>query len=317
MKPLNERLKLIDEAIDKLGGEFPKEAGVVGDSRYYKGISTGNLMILDDGAPAGDRVYTRQEFEQRLKDWKELYDWGMATIPESSRPNLSDFIKDQIKSGEYQHLADAEGFIWEYHKMTEQRVKEREPMEEYEYMKEYECNGVKPDLPDDVKIEFLIKGQSSWFDTIVGELVWTNGLRGVDDIEKFRIVDKRWKSEYKNDWYEKGEIPANGTKVLGETDSHGWIEFIVTGHQIDKSPLGGLRVQINLLHKDGKTKNARLYQDIKPLRTEEDELLEKIENSLRNANTQVLDKYTYKALAKQLLKDGLVMKEDECTAHML
>ena len=107
-------------------------------------------------------------------------------------------------------------------------------MKSYEYMKEYECNGVKPDLPDDVKIEFLIKGQSSWFDTIVGELVWANGLRGVDDIEKFRIVDERWKPKTKNDWPQQGdECEYHVTddewvrcKVLGRDENALWLKTV-------------------------------------------------------------------------------------------
>jgi hypothetical protein len=251
MKPLSERLELIDKAIDELGG---------------------NPLWHED-----DSVFLKRHINM-----DSSFITGHSSLEESAR------------------LA----FICTRQEF-EQRVKDRRAMEKYEYMKEYLCSGVKPDLPDDVEIEILIKGQSSWLDAVVGELVWANGLRSTPDIEKFRIVDERWKPEAKNDWYEKGELPPVGEVVEFYKDPY----FLQTDKDFCTN---GDELEV-LAHRKGEASdvaivwNKRALQArgvvrecLKPLRTEEDEL---VERALKDINlTDVSDPPNI--TARDLIKAG-------------
>jgi hypothetical protein len=62
----------------------------------------------------------------------------------------------------------------------------------YKWGVEYQTNGEKPDLPDDLVIEWLdIDGK--WIKTNAKGVCWTKAMCGAFDIEKFRIVDERYK----------------------------------------------------------------------------------------------------------------------------
>ena len=77
----------------------------------------------------------------------------------------------------------------------------------YEYMKEYETNGEKPDLPDDVFVRVYCKSSQRWSNfgsDTVESWEW-------EDVLKFRIVDERYKPK-PNDWHKRGELPPVGTE---------------------------------------------------------------------------------------------------------
>jgi len=113
MKTYKQRLPEVDKAIFGLGGDWPDKR------RHLCVISTdnkGNYFATRKKYGDCDHisfVCTRPEFESRLADWRRLYEWGMVEIKPDKRPTLVEFIGDQIASGEYQHLADAEGFNWQ------------------------------------------------------------------------------------------------------------------------------------------------------------------------------------------------------------
>ena len=66
----------------------------------------------------------------------------------------------------------------------------------YEYMKEYECNGVKPDLDDDVKIKLRdALGKEACGHVTVGTFAKTSWSY----INKFKIVDERYKPKAEPD----------------------------------------------------------------------------------------------------------------------
>jgi len=81
----------------------------------------------------------------------------------------------------------------------------------YEYMKEYECNGVKPDLPDDVLIQIrcdnhpTLKGDWLYSGSdelpnipmLVGEMLLEDGNN--NSVTHFRIVDERYKPKNEQD----------------------------------------------------------------------------------------------------------------------
>ena len=59
----------------------------------------------------------------------------------------------------------------------------------YEYNVEYETNGEKPDLPDDVLVSWINDAHQTG-KAKIGCIVWDNGLH---KIKEFRIVDERYK----------------------------------------------------------------------------------------------------------------------------
>lgn len=80
----------------------------------------------------------------------------------------------------------------------------------YEYGKEYETNGEKPNLPDDVLVVFK-NTRGNQGKCRAEDVYWHN-------CKSFRIVDERWKP---NDWHERGELPPIGTFCEVNTNRHG------------------------------------------------------------------------------------------------
>lgn len=124
-------------------------------------------------------------------------------------------------------------------------------------------------------------------------------------------VKEREEMKTKNDWYEKGELPPVGEKLKGASrvscrGVEDWFDFpryrVVAHHS------NGKTFFVEVLDDNGNYLCTEKFDlgssQYRPLRTEEDELVEQAENCLRNANTQVLDKYTYGTLSKQLIKAG-------------
>lgn len=138
----------------------------------------------------------------------------------------------------------------------------------YEYWKEYETNGEKPDLPDDVEIRYYMPSAGRWSNSIstVGRVRWTKIGRG-GDISKFRIVDERWKPK-PNDWHERGELPPVGTGceyIIGERRGYNKCTFV------------GLNSRGSIVIEDynGEYKTYHSHQiKFRSLRTERDVLVE-------------------------------------------
>lgn len=258
MKPLSERLPLIDGAIDKLYGKWPPYVGDKSDFNRPFLIETTEIHSLGKG------VYSCSDFGIHHDNDKWI---AICTREE-----------------------------------FEQRVKERRAMEKYEYMKEYLCSGVKPDLPDDVEIEILIKGQSSWLDAVVGELVWANGLRSTPDIEKFRIVDERYKPNSKKDWLGKGDRPSIGDSIDVYEDGCDVRRIIVCF--VDENVVFGWDVSAPFVY----AHFSRSVCTFKPTPTEEDELVERLAKTIKRAeeaNTDlVLADEEYRLIASYAVKDG-------------
>ena len=69
----------------------------------------------------------------------------------------------------------------------------------YEYMKEYECNGVKPDLDDDVLVEFKCQDSREWREhRCIDDLAFSKDENPIPVIS-FRIVDERYKPKAEPD----------------------------------------------------------------------------------------------------------------------
>ena len=98
----------------------------------------------------------------------------------------------------------------------ENRARELGWVNGYQYGVEYETNGEKPDLDDDVVVEFKNK-HGLWNVMGKGSVAFWAWHFGV----AFRIVDDRFKpkqtpmpvqnTEQDNSWHERGELPPAGT----------------------------------------------------------------------------------------------------------
>lgn len=174
MKPYNERLPLIDEAVEKL-------SGVINNAYIVHSDENAELWVNDSGeyylagakspvAIRGKTFCTRQEFETRAKElgWVNGYKYGV----------------------------------------------------------EYVTNSEKPDLPDDVEIEWFYSERDEWFGgASVGSIYWV-------PVNKFRICDERYKPvlqqltagviqsgtmsldkiNQSDNLHERGELPPVGSK---------------------------------------------------------------------------------------------------------
>ena len=238
MKPYNERLPLIDEAIEYHKGKWPTKLGVQGDDReglFFVGFKT-KMMQMSHGPDTdeSEHVCNQEEFEQRSKElgWINGYKWGV----------------------------------------------------------EYETNGEKPDLPDDVVVEFRsvgIKGIviDGWlgFGT-VADWEWS-----VSD--KFRIIDERYKpkeQEMSNDWYEKGELPPANTECEVRIEGQ-WLPTVVIGHYANEAVVVDPCVTVQRFF-------CTTANNLRPLRTETDKLVEQAKKDFMNANVGSYTTYERKCI---------------------
>ena len=255
MKPYNERLPLIDEAIEYHKGKWPTKLGVQGDDReglFFVGFKT-KMMQMSHGPDTdeSEHVCNQEEFEQRSKElgWINGYKWGV----------------------------------------------------------EYETNGEKPDLPDDVVVEFRsvgIKGIviDGWlgFGT-VADWEWS-----VSD--KFRIIDERYKpkeQEMSNDWYEKGELPPANTECEVRIEGQ-WLPTVVIGHYANEAVVVDPCVTVQRFF-------CTTANNLRPLRTETDKLIEQMERSFESTGCVFTN--DHRALSEHLIEQGYrkikPMSEDE------
>ena len=134
----------------------------------------------------------------------------------------------------------------------------------YEYGKEYETNGEKPDLPDDVLVSWINDAHQTG-KAKIGRIVWDNGLH---KIKEFRIVDERYKPK-PNDWHKRGELPPVG-EVVECNDADGWqkrkILAVDSSVQLVVELFGDKKVECN---------HPNEVWTFRPIRSERDKLVEK------------------------------------------
>jgi|SRR5690554_725598 len=203
MKPYNERLPLIDEAVECHKGVWPFGEDVATTEKFNCG-----MMFK---VP----TFTRHEFEQRAKElgWINGYKWGV----------------------------------------------------------EYETNGEKPNLPDDVEVEWASHAQWVRVDKVCN-LEWGKSDPYCVPITKFRIVDERYKpkeQEMNNDWYEKGELPPVGTVCDAKIYPYALDKF-----EQAKVVYHSSKNVVVVEYKSGDIGFLTAPADFRPLRTETDKLIE-------------------------------------------
>lgn len=171
----------------------------------------------------------------------------------------------------------------------------------YEYGKEYETNGEKPDLPGDVEVEWWNRQRKNWTGMVtVDSLNWA-GDKISRPVERFRIVDERYKpkdhiadaGEKVNDWYERGELPPEGEVVNYDGE-----QFEMLAYRHWEGEL--LAVLYNPAH--GFARHVEANPGLfRPLRTERDVLVEKCTSILEKG---VGDCEPDKYLAQQIVDAG-------------
>lgn len=112
-------------------------------------------------------------------------------------------LNEMPKSGGYTYICSAEEFL--------DRARELGWCNGYKYGVEYETNGKKPDLPDDVLIQgcYILTGIDESIPVKAGKAGWPM-------ISKFRIVDEHYKTvntEPEKSWHKKGELPPVGSEI--------------------------------------------------------------------------------------------------------
>lgn len=167
----------------------------------------------------------------------------------------------------------------------------------YEYGVDYETNGEKPELPDDVLVHVMFDGQ--WTD-VGGEFnrveCW-----GWKHSEKFRIVDERYKAtdhvvevheEADSNWYERGELPPVGTQCevnhIGE-----WKPTVIVGYD------GGLPV----FKTEWNDQYAYACGDdfeFRSIRTDRDVLADKAADAMRGTEVNLTGSHL-QVLSRQLI----------------
>lgn len=135
----------------------------------------------------------------------------------------------------------------------------------YEYGVEYQTNGKKPDLPDDVEV--CIEGQSYKSRDSVGEWDWPL-------IRSFRIVDERYKPKSEDSsWFERGELPPVGARFEAyfEQDHHPkWSAGVVAYKSIEHTILKFDDGEENHY----KTSELKKIGKFRPIRTEREKAIE-------------------------------------------
>ena len=181
MLPYKERLPLIDEAIKQ--GLKQEDGEYVfwghGLSMYYYGN--------DVDSHRQDLICTRQEFEQRTIQWRNLYEWCMKT----DQVTFEDFLSNAAMKEWAIACAEQQGFDWQ------------DTLEQRPYPATAKCATI-----DNLEFGgYGVKGDDGvWTFSIQGE----NTLPHSDDFD-----DKSWTEEQEmdNDWYEKGVNPPVGEIV--------------------------------------------------------------------------------------------------------
>ena len=293
MKPYNERLPLIDAAIDHCKGVLPKNFCNQNGSFYS---DEGHIkQLVDRDYLTVRKICTHDEFNQRAKEL---------------------------------------GYI-----------------NGYKYGVEYETNGEKPGLPDDVAVEVKAVYRNSidesdgndWLSPRIVEFNnWENTI-------KFRIVDERYKpreqvvcecglsqcprpisvektkeQDMNNDWYEKDEVPPVGTKCkfIGSSAQNSFLRSIgdvdceIVAHTItpDKHNTAAL-----FHYKDSEGINryhAVIAGYFRPLYTETDKLVDEAELDIRSLSPE-LDRQVIRKMIEAGYRKIKPMSEDEFVKYAL
>ena len=193
----------------------------------------------------------------------------------------------------------------------------------YEYMKEYETNGEKPDLPDDVLIKYKLRDGYESTSRIESIDFSVGGkLPNTNEVISFRIVDERYKPK-PNDWHERGELPPVG-EVVEYTlcNSSIWYECEIVSHN-------RLVISSKYIANDCDNGNGLMVVgdlmpiQFRPLRTEKDKLVEKAkeickswDDSCGKSIPELLVDAGYRKIKQQTEDEFITQARKELTDHV-
>ena len=242
MKTYNERLPLIDATVEELSGEFPPTAiGYSGRSYYAKGDAASILYKINFGD-----VCTRQEFEQRVNQWRNIYEWGMET----DQVTFEDFLSNKGMKDWAIACAEQQDFDWQ------DTLSQR---------------------PETQNVSEILKSNNN------SENVSMN-----------------------NDWYEKGENPPVGAKVMATSKNSTTGEY----RECEVIAITNQMCVLSFL-KDGKEMAVYTHNYIfEPLHTETDKLVEDVEKILDGCES-VSNKAIAHAIINADYRKIKPMSEDE------
>lgn len=186
----------------------------------------------------------------------------------------------------------------------------------YEWGVEYKTNGEKPNLPDDVEVEWASHAQWVRVDKVCN-LEWGKSDPYCVPITKFRIVDERYKPKEQemnnNNWYEKGELPP-----VGEVCVLVSVGFKELNYEVEITYIGdGVGCYRWLKTNNEYTVNL-CDARFRPLRTETDKLVEQMKSDLSGEWGVSLQRAN--AICSHLIKKGYrkikQMSRDECISKI-
>lgn len=123
----------------------------------------------------------------------------------------------------------------------------------YKYGVEYETSGKKPDLPDDVHIEWINNERDAWVSNCtVGSLNWT-GNPFCMHVKKFRIIDQRFKPVEVEQVRDEGFEFNTQMVYVDKNTGHDWYDYDKQ-HAIDLPPVG---MECEFKHKNAQPDWAR------------------------------------------------------------
>ena len=178
-----------------------------------------------------------------------------------------------------------------------QRAKELGYINGYKYGVEYETNGEKPDLPDDVLVQCRALTRHTF-----GHAHSTNNVAW-GNVTAFRIVDERYKPKEQsmnNDWYERGELPPVGAVV---EVAPLWDRVLIVAHN------NGDCVFFNKV--SDKYDCFRSGDYFRPIRTERDALVEKAEMDIHQKYIDVVSRHHIQTLIDAGWRPTKPMSDDE------
>jgi hypothetical protein len=253
---------------------------------------------------------SKEEFKQVKADMQNKPSWDDA--PEwaswlaqgdcgewdwfERKPTIYDGVCwDIVNSSDRWSRATKGKILGDWCNTLEKRPQQTEQPMKYQYGVEYECDGVKPDLPDDVLVEVKFDGGYKNFSHISDYYnqvhSWSWG-----SAKAFRIIDERFKPKEPGSlWFEKGELPPVGTECeVIRSDWDVWEKCKVLF-------VGELKV---VFKSESRVECAWDIEEIKfrPLRTERDELIERACHLMNERNASPL--FSVTKAAENLIDAG-------------
>lgn len=229
--------ELIEKAVVDLGGKWkypfnnlctPNEKNTA-YAPYSKFDSIRNVSELGS---SWIFVCTREEFNaaaDRMRgkpDWKDAPEWAQWLAQDSDghwfwfrvQPSVSN-VGEEFTTTKQHTRARRGSCIGDWRNTLEKRPEQKaDPLNGYKFGVEYQADGKKPNLPDDVVLGIFTVRILEWQESKVCDCIWD---AKANPITAFKITDSRYRPAAPEQaeptpakpWFEAGELPPAGTFV--------------------------------------------------------------------------------------------------------